>query len=71
MRFADLVPAARRGAGYGTFTAIYGLAWLAGSTAIGVLYTHSTATATAFVVVVQLAALVAFIPVARGSSTPV
>ena len=27
---ADLVPAARRGAGYGTFTAIYGLAWLCG-----------------------------------------
>ncbi len=68
---ADLVPAARRGAGYGTFTAVYGLAWLAGSTAIGVLYTHSTASATTFVVVVQLAALVAFIPVAQGSSTPV
>ena len=27
-----------------------GLAWLAGSTAIGVLYTHSTASATTFVV---------------------
>ena len=67
---ADLVPAARRGAGYGTFTAIYGLAWLAGSTAIGVLYTHSTQSATTFVVVMQVAALVAFIPVARGSTTP-
>ena len=67
---ADLVPAGRRGAGYGTFTAIYGLAWLAGSTAIGVLYTQSTASATTFVVVLQLAALVAFIPVARGSTRP-
>jgi MFS family permease len=65
---ADLVPTSRRGAGYGTFTAIYGLAWLAGSTAIGVLYTQSTSTATTFVVVLQLAALVAFIPVARGST---
>jgi MFS family permease len=65
---ADLVPATRRGAGYGTFTAIYGLAWLAGSTAIGVLYTQSTASATTFVVVAQAAALVAFIPVARGST---
>ena len=67
---ADLVPVAHRGAGYGTFTAIYGLAWLAGSTAIGVLYTRSTASATTFVVVVQMAALVAFIPVARGSTRP-
>ena len=67
---ADLVPAARRGVGYGTFTAIYGLAWLAGSTAIGVLYTRSTSSATTFVVVMQIAALVAFIPVARGSATP-
>ena len=67
---ADLVPAARRGLGYGTFTAVYGLAWLAGSTAIGVLYTRSTSSATTFVVVMQIAALVAFIPVARGSATP-
>ena len=28
---ADLVPRERRGVGYGTFTAIYGLAWLAGA----------------------------------------
>ena len=67
---ADLVPVAHRGAGYGTFTAIYGLAWLAGSTAIGVLYTRSTASATTFVVVAQMAALVAFIAVARGSTRP-
>jgi hypothetical protein len=35
-----------------------------------VLYTHSTASATTFVVMVQMAALVAFIPVARASTTP-
>ena len=34
---ADLVPAHRRGAGYGMFTAIYGLAWLAGAVVIGAL----------------------------------
>jgi MFS family permease len=62
---ADLVPVARRGAGYGTFTAIYGLAWLVGSTAIGVLYGHSIESATVFIVVVQFLALVAFVPVAR------
>jgi MFS family permease len=61
---ADLVPVARRGAGYGTFTAIYGLAWLAGSTAIGVLYGHSIASATTFIVVMQILALIAFVPVA-------
>ncbi len=38
---ADLVPASRRGSGYGTFTAVYGLAWLAGATIIGALYSHS------------------------------
>ena len=32
---ADLVPAHRRGAGYGMFTAIYGLAWLGGAVVIG------------------------------------
>jgi MFS family permease len=39
---ADLVPAHRRGAGYGSFTASYGLAWLAGAALIGLLYEHST-----------------------------
>jgi hypothetical protein len=38
---ADLVPSARRVAGYGTFTAIYGLAWLAGGVAISATYAHS------------------------------
>ena len=40
---AQLAPARRRGAGYGLFTAIYGVAWLAGSTAIGACYAHSVA----------------------------
>jgi MFS family permease len=57
---ADLVPTQRRGAGYGTFTAIYGLAWLAGGTLIGALYGASIASATWFIVGLQLAALVAF-----------
>lgn len=62
---ADLVPAARRGAGYGTFTAIYGIAWLAGSTAVGACYAQSVGTAEGFVVVTQVLALVAFVPIAR------
>jgi MFS family permease len=61
---ADLVPRARRGAGYGTFTAIYGLAWMGGGTAIGALYAHSVGAVELFAVVTQAVALAAFIPVA-------
>jgi predicted MFS family arabinose efflux permease len=65
---ADLVPAQRRGVGYGTFTAIYGLAWLAGAALIGVLYDASIDAAITFTVVVQAMALVAFVPLLRGRS---
>lgn len=61
---ADLVPAARRGTGYGTFTAVYGLAWLAGATIIGALYGHSIGSAIAFTVGLQAAALLVFVPLA-------
>jgi MFS family permease len=59
---ADLVPAERRGAGYGAFTAVYGLAWLAGAGIIAALYGRSVSDAETFVVVVQAAALAAFAP---------
>ena len=59
---ADLVPAARRGTGYGIFTAIYGLAWLGGSTIIGALYSASLTGLIIFTVASQLVALIAFIP---------
>jgi MFS family permease len=62
---ADLVPAGRRGAGYGTFTAIYGLAWLAGAAVIGYLYERSTTRAAVFVGVVQAVALALLVPVLR------
>jgi MFS family permease len=58
---ADLVPR-RRGAGYGTFTAVYGLAWLAGSTAVAACYARSVGTAEAYVVATQMLALIAFVP---------
>jgi hypothetical protein len=60
---AQLVPARRRGAGYGLFTAIYGVAWLAGNTAIGACYAHSVATA---VVITQAVALPAFMALLAG-----
>jgi MFS family permease len=38
---ADLVPPARRAAGYGLFHAGFGVAWAAGSAALGILYDRS------------------------------
>ena len=61
----DIVPAHRRGAGYGTFTAIYGLSWLTGAVLIGVLYEHGTAAVGWFVVAVQLAAVALLLPLLR------
>jgi hypothetical protein len=62
----DLVPADRRGTGYGTFTAVYGLAWLGGGTLIGALYARSVGAVEAFVVITQAAALLAFVPLLRS-----
>ena len=62
---ADLVPAGRRGAGYGAFTAVYGLAWLAGAGIIAALYSRSVGDAETFVVAVQIAALGVFVPLWR------
>ncbi len=59
---ADLVPTARRGTGYGTFTAVYGLAWLVGATAIGYLYGRSINEVIAFTVGLQALALVFLLP---------
>lgn len=65
---ADLVPAARRGTGYGIFTAVYGLAWLAGSTIIGALYATSPAGLAFFTIATQVAALLVFIPLLRSGA---
>ena len=67
---ADFVPAHRRGAGYGTFTAIYGLAWLAGAALIGWLYEHGTTAAAVYILAAQAAALVLLVPLLRGGAEP-
>ncbi len=64
---ADFVPAHRRGAGYGTFTAVYGLAWLVGAALIGLLYEHGSTAAALFVLGTQVVALVLLIPVLGNS----
>ena len=63
----DLVPRSRRGAGYGTFTAVYGIAWLVGAAIIGVLYDHGTTIVEVFVVVVQVIALALLVPLLRAT----
>lgn len=62
---ADLVPPHRRGGGYGTFTAIYGLAWLAGAAIIGLLYEHGPHLAALFIGVVQIGAMALLGPLLR------
>ena len=62
----DLVPRSRRGAGYGTFTAVYGIAWLAGAAIIGVLYDHGVGAVEVFVVAVQVVALALLLPLLRA-----
>ena len=46
--------------GYGTFTAVYGIAWLVGAAIIGVLYDHGTTAVEVFVVVVSTSRLLVF-----------
>jgi MFS family permease len=65
---AELVPPARRGTAYGVFGAVYGLAWFAGSTALGASYDRSVPATIAFVVTVQIAALVLLLVTTRGGA---
>ncbi|KAL1918878.1 uncharacterized protein VTP21DRAFT_2900 [Calcarisporiella thermophila] len=50
---AGLVPSVCRGQGYGTFTAVYGLAWLMGGSIIGILYDRNITWAITFSVSLQ------------------
>ena len=58
---APLVGRAHRASAYGLFTAVYGVAWFAGSALMGVLYDRSIAITVAFCVALQLAALPCFV----------
>jgi predicted MFS family arabinose efflux permease len=60
---AELAPAGRRGSAYGIFTACYGMAWLAGSVLIGVLYEQSVLALAVTLTGIQAAALAIFITV--------
>lgn len=67
---AELAPAGRRGSAYGIFTACYGIAWLAGSVLIGVLYEQSIFALAITLTIVQAAALAVFIAVRPHRETP-
>ena len=58
---ADLVPSESRATAYGIFTGVYGIAWLIGSVAIGLLYSVGLSQVVAFTVVVQALALLTFL----------
>jgi predicted MFS family arabinose efflux permease len=55
---ADMVPVAARARAYGLFTAIFGIAWFAGSSVLGFLYDKSLMALAALSVTVTLAALI-------------
>jgi MFS family permease len=55
---AHLVPAHRRARAYGIFTAIFGIAWFAGSAALGALYDHSLLATVLVAALVQLAGII-------------
>lgn len=54
---AIVVPAARRGTAFGLFDTAFGIAWFAGSVAMGLLYGRSITALVIFSIVLQLAAL--------------
>ncbi|GIW07219.1 MAG: MFS transporter [Dehalococcoidia bacterium] len=62
---ASLVPAGQRGAAYGTFGALFGIAWFAGSAAFGLLYGVSIPGLVAASIALQAAATVVLTVAAR------
>lgn len=57
---ADLTPIEHRGFAYGIFNTVYGVAWLLGSTVIGLLYDFSMLCLILFVVVMEAISLIVF-----------
>lgn len=64
---AGVVPADKRGTGFGVFDTAYGIAWFAGSATMGLLYDKSVPAMIVFSVALQLAALPVFILAKRAT----
>lgn len=62
---AGIVSKEQRGSGFGTFTAVYGLAWLVGATVMGALYAHSIPSIGYYVVATQALAILVLIRLIR------
>lgn len=62
---AALVPAERRGSAYGLFDTVFGVAWFAGSSLMGILYDHAIVALVIFGVAANLAAIPFLLRVAR------
>jgi predicted MFS family arabinose efflux permease len=62
---AHLVPEASRARAYGVFSAIFGIAWFAGSSLLGALYDVSLVALVAVSIAAELAALVPFVMATR------
>lgn len=66
---AGMVPITRRASAYGTFNAVFGLAWFAGSALMGLLYQWSVAGLVVFSVTMQLACTGVLLYLSRGKDT--
>ena len=62
---APMVAPTRRASAFGTFTAVYGACWFAGSALIGWIYDHDVTGAVIFCLVTQAAAIPIFVWVSR------
>ena len=67
---APMVGSSRRAGAFGTLTGVYGVAWFAGSAAIGALFGVSMAAVVVFSAVVELLAIPLLVLVARGTDHP-
>ncbi len=63
---SGVIPADRRGTAFGVFDTVFGVAWFAGSAAMGLLYDKSIPALVIFSVVLQLAALPFFVLAKRS-----
>lgn len=63
----QMAPHDRRGTAFGTFNAVFGVCWFAGSGLLGVLYDHSVTALVVVSVAAQLAALPFLVAIARQS----
>jgi predicted MFS family arabinose efflux permease len=64
---ARVIPPGKRSTGYGVFDTVFGIAWFAGSAAMGLLYGHSVLAVVIFSTALQLAALPVFILARRAA----